>query len=129
MAVDERNVLGESLEPCGYDPQTGYLRDGYCRNLPNDRDPGRHEVCAVMTEAFLEFTESRGNDLATPRPELGFPGLNPGDHWCVCLPRWVEALDAGEAPPVVLAATDEAVLEDVSLATLREHAHFAENRP
>jgi hypothetical protein len=126
MSADERNVLGESLEPCSYDPETGYLRDGYCRHL--SRDPGRHEVCAVMTEDFLAFTEAQGNDLSTPRPELGFPGLVPEDHWCVCLPRWVEAAEAGEAPPVVLAATHESVLSDVDLATLREHAYLAENR-
>jgi hypothetical protein len=119
--VDDRNVLGESLAACGTDPETGYLRDGHCRHLR--RDPGRHEVCAVVTEAFLEFSRSRGNDLVTPRPEFGFPGLEPGDRWCVCLPRWREAREAGQAPPVVLAATHEAVLVEVDLATLRAHAH------
>ena len=125
MSVDERNVLGDPLDPCSYDPETGYLRDGYCRHLP--RDPGRHEVCAVMTADFLAFTKAQGNDLSTPRPALGFPGLDPGDHWCLCVPRWIEALEDGEAPPVVLASTAESVLDDVPLATLREHAYLDEN--
>jgi uncharacterized protein (DUF2237 family) len=81
-----------------------------------------------MTDDFLAFTKRQGNDLSTPRPELGFPGLEPGDYWCVCLPRWVEASEEGEAPPVVLESTAEAVLEEVELTTLREHAHFEENR-
>jgi len=121
---DERNVLGDPLEPCSRDPETGFLRDGRCRHL--GRDPGRHEVCARMTREFLDYTRAQGNDLETPRPELNFPGLEPGDDWCVCLPRWREALADGAAPPVVLAATNEAVLEAVSLATLREHAVDAE---
>lgn len=116
----ERNVRGEPLEPCGTDPETGYLRDGHCRHLR--RDPGRHEVCAVVTEAFLSFSRAQGNDLVTPRPELGFPGLEPGDRWCLCLPRWLEALEAGVAPPVVLAATTEGVLDEVEVSTLRAHA-------
>jgi uncharacterized protein (DUF2237 family) len=118
--ADDRNVLGEPLEPCSTDPETGYLRDGHCRALY--RDPGRHEVCAELTEAFLTFTAAQGNDLTTPRPEYGFPGLEPGDRWCLCLPRWVEAHEADRAPPVVLAATNEAVLEEVDLATLRANA-------
>lgn len=117
----ERNVLGEPLEPCGENPPTGFLRDGHCRHV--SRDPGRHEVCAVMTEDFLEFTEVMGNDLSTPRPELNFPGLEPGDRWCLCVPRWIEALEGRQAPPVVLEATAEEVLEDVPLETLRTHAH------
>lgn len=116
----EQNVLGEPLEPCSTDPETGYLRDGHCRHLR--RDPGRHEVCAVVTEAFLSFSTTRGNDLVTPREELGFPGLEPGDRWCLCLPRWLEAREAGVAPPVVLAATTAGVLDEVSRETLREHA-------
>ncbi len=119
-APAEENVLGGALEPCSTDPETGYLRDGHCRHLA--RDPGRHEVCAVMTEDFLSYSRSQGNDLVTPRPDLGFPGLDPGDRWCVCLPRWTEARAAGHAPPVVLGATNAAVLEDVSLATLQEYA-------
>ncbi len=117
----EENVLGEPLAPCSLDPETGYLRDGHCRHLR--RDPGRHEVCAVVTEEFLSFSRERGNDLVTPRPELGFPGLEPGDRWCLCVPRWVEALEAGHAPPVVLSATNEAVLDEVGRETLLAHAH------
>lgn len=122
IALDgQTNVYGEPLEPCGRDSETGVLRDGQCHALPQ-RDPGRHEVCAVMTERFLEFTDVMGNDLRTPRPEFEFPGLAPGDCWCVCLPRWVKALEARAAPPVVLAATNESVLDEVDLATLEEHA-------
>jgi uncharacterized protein (DUF2237 family) len=117
---DERNVLGDPLAPCSHDPETGFLRDGHCRHL--ERDPGRHEVCAVVTEAFLSFSRAQGNDLVTPRPDLGFPGLEPGDRWCLCLPRWLEARAAGVAPPVVLAATNESVLEAVDRETLRDHA-------
>jgi hypothetical protein len=98
----DRNVHGEPLQPCGRDPETGYLRDGHCRNLR--RDPGRHEVCAVLTQEFLEYSKSQGNDLTTPRPSLNFPGLTPGDRWCLCVPRWAEAHDADCAPPVVLDA-------------------------
>jgi hypothetical protein len=117
---EDRNVRGEPLEPCSTDPETGYLRDGHCRHLR--RDPGRHEVCAVVTEEFLSFSRARGNDLVTPRPALGFPGLEPGDRWCLCLPRWTEARAAGVAPPVVLAATNERVLDEVGVETLRAHA-------
>ena len=117
---DGTNVYGNPLQSCSHDPETGFLRDGHCRHLR--RDPGRHEVCAVLTEAFLEYSKNQGNDLVTPRPEYNFPGLDPGDHWCLCVPRWIEAHEAGCAPPVVLAATSEAVLEDVSLATLESYA-------
>lgn len=116
----ERNVLGDPLEPCGTDPETGFLRDGHCRHLR--RDPGRHEVCAVVTDEFLSFSKRQGNDLVTPRPGLEFPGLEPGDRWCLCLPRWLEAREAGVAPPVVLAATTEGVLDEVRLNTLRAYA-------
>lgn len=112
----EQNALGTDLEPCCTDPETGYLRDGHCRHL--DADRGRHEICAVMTEAFLEFSKANGNDLTTPRPEYDFPGLDPGDQWCVCLGRWVEAEEAGVAPPVVLEATSEAVLDVIPFSTL-----------
>jgi uncharacterized protein (DUF2237 family) len=118
--VPDRNVLDEPLAPCNESPETGYLRDGHCRALR--RDPGRHEICAVMTDAFLDYTASMGNDLRTPRPDLGFPGLAPGDRWCVCVPRWIEAREAGHAPPVVLDATHAAVTDAVALDTLREHA-------
>lgn len=120
MVVDD-NVLGEELVPCSTDPMTGAQRDGYCKHLR--RDPGRHEVCAVMTDSFLAFTAARGNELRESRPELNFPGLEPGDHWCVCLPRWLEAEAAGEAPPVVLESTNHAVLEEVDLETLRDYAY------
>lgn len=119
--TDERNVHGEPLEPCSEDPVTGFRRDGCCHT--DDRDGGRHELCAVMTKEFLRFSAAEGNDLITPQPAMDFPGLDPGDRWCLCLPRWLEALDAGQAPPVVLEATNEAVLDEVSLATLRGHAH------
>ena len=122
--TDEQNVLGTELQPCSEDPMTGYLRDGCCHHLAEDA--GRHEICAVMTEEFLAFSKARGNDLVTPRPELSFPGLEPGDRWCVCLGRWVEALDADVAPPVVLEATNDAVLEDVYFSTLNEHEHAEE---
>jgi uncharacterized protein (DUF2237 family) len=120
----ETNVLGEELAACSMDPTTGFMRDGYC--YPLQRDPGRHEICAVMTEEFLQYSKAQGNDLVTPRPELEFPGLEPGDHWCLCVPRWIEAHDADKAPPVNLAGTSEDVLEDVPLATLREYAHDGE---
>ncbi|MFC7020618.1 MULTISPECIES: DUF2237 family protein [Haloarcula] len=117
----EANVLGGDLAACSTDPMTGFMRDGHC--YPVARDPGRHEICAVLTDEFLQFSKARGNDLVTPRPELDFPGLEPGDAWCLCVPRWVEAHEAGVAPPVVLEATSEAVLADVDLETLREYAH------
>ena len=115
----EANVLGGELEACSMDPTTGFMRDGYC--YPVQRDPGRHEICAVMTDEFLQYSKAQGNDLITPRPDLSFPGLEPGDRWCLCVPRWIEAHEAGKAPPVVLEGTSEDVLEDVSLETLREY--------
>jgi uncharacterized protein (DUF2237 family) len=114
------NVLGGELEPCSFDPVTGFFRDGYCRT--EGRDPGFHAVCAVMTEEFLEFSKSVGNDLSTPRPQWMFPGLRPGDRWCVVALRWLEALEGGVAPPVVLEATHASALEFVSLAELEAHA-------
>jgi uncharacterized protein (DUF2237 family) len=113
------NVLGGDLEPCSFDPVTGFYRDGYCRT---GSDPGFHAVCAVMTEEFLDFTRSRGNDLTTPQPQYLFPGLRAGDRWCVVAARWAEALEAGVAPPVVLDATHASALEFVSLAELEAHA-------
>jgi len=121
VSDDERNVLGAPLEPCSRDPVTGYLRDGCCHHL--QADAGRHEICAVVTEAFLSFSSERGNDLVTPRPELGFPGLEPGDRWCLCLDRWLEAEAEGVAPPVVLAATAEEALDRVRRSTLEAYAH------
>lgn len=120
VADDERNVLGGPLEPCSEDPETGYLRDGCCHHLPGDA--GRHEICAVMTEEFLQYSKSRGNDLITPRPELDFPGLAAGDRWCLCIDRWLEAKGAGVAPPVVLEATAEEALDRVDRSELDEHA-------
>ena len=115
-----RNVLGESLEICSIQPMTGFFRDGCCETGPEDI--GSHTVCAVMTAEFLAFSKSCGNDLSTPIPEFGFPGLNPGDRWCLCAPRWQEAFEAGQAPRVVLRATHEAALGYCSLADLKRFA-------
>ncbi|MCU0837272.1 MAG: DUF2237 domain-containing protein [Rhodospirillales bacterium] len=115
-----RNVLGERLRTCCTAPMTGFYRTGRCETGP--QDVGLHVVCAEMTEAFLAFSKSRGNDLSTPVPAYGFPGLKPGDRWCLCAGRWKEALDAGKAPKVVLAATHEAALAVVSLDELKAHA-------
>ena len=116
-----KNVLDAPLQPCSEDPMTGYLRDGCCRHVP--QDAGRHEICAVVTEEFLQFSKTRGNDLVTPRPELAFPGLEPGDRWCLCIARWQEAHEADRAPPVVLDATARTALDQVPLSTLREYDH------
>jgi len=115
-----RNVLGGELEPCSLHPLTGFYRNGCCETGPED--VGQHTVCAVMTEAFLAFSMSVGNDLSTSRPEFDFVGLKPGDRWCLCAPRWKEALDAGAAPRVVLAATHEEVLAITTLGVLKDHA-------
>jgi hypothetical protein len=115
-----RNVLGEPLSPCSTDPVTGFYRDGCCATGP--QDAGRHVVCAQVTAEFLDYSRSRGNDLVTPRPQFGFPGLKPGDRWCLCADRWREALAAGVAPPVVLQSTHEAALEHVELADLKRRA-------
>lgn len=115
-----RNVLGGELVECSGDPLTGFYRDGCCRVGPDDL--GVHSVCARMTEAFLDFSRRRGNDLSSPVPVAGFPGLRPGDRWCLCASRWLEAHDAGCAPPVILEATHEATLELIDLETLRGEA-------
>jgi uncharacterized protein (DUF2237 family) len=115
-----RNVNGGELEACSFEPLTGFYRDGTCRTGAGD--VGVHAVCAIMTEEFLAFSLSVGNDLSTPHPEWGFPGLQPGDRWCLCASRWQEALDAGCAPPVVLSATHVAALEFSALADLRAYA-------
>ena len=112
------NVLGGPLKACCNTPKTGFYRDGYCRTGPGDR--GVHVVCAEMTADFLEFSRSRGNDLITPRPEWSFPGLKPGDRWCLCVQRWVEAWEEGVAPRVFLEGTHLSALEFVSLEVLRE---------
>ena len=116
----EKNVLGENLKTCCTSPMTGFYRNGACETGP--ADIGTHVVCAEVTKDFLEFTRSRGNDLMSPAPHHGFPGLKPGDRWCLCVSRWKEALDAGLAPPVMLAATHEATLKYVSLEDLKKHA-------
>ncbi len=118
--LNRRNVLGEPLASCCFDPLTGYYRDGFCHTGPQDR--GQHTVCAQMTAAFLQFSLLAGNDLITPLPALGFPGLQPGDFWCVCLERWLEALEAGVAPPVRLSACHESILQRIPLSELRRHA-------
>ena len=115
-----RNVLGDRLEVCSLNPMTGFFRDGCCDT--GREDIGSHTVCAIMTAAFLEFSKSRGNDLSTPVPEFGFRGLKPGDRWCLCAPRWQEALEAGQAPRVVLRATHEGALSHCSLADLKRFA-------
>ncbi len=115
-----KNVLGTRLEGCSEEPATGFYRTGDCSTGEEDR--GLHVVCAEMTPEFLAFTGSRGNDLSTPHPEYGFPGLKPGDRWCLCALRWREALVAGTAPPIVLGATEEGALEVVGLHDLREYA-------
>ena len=115
-----RNVLGGELQPCSTDPMTGFYRDGCCNTGP--ADAGSHTVCAVMTAAFLHYTAERGNDLSTPRPEMRFPGLKPGDRWCLCASRWKEAYEDGVAPEVVLEATHESAADAVGLDALRQHA-------
>ena len=113
-------MLGDELEPCGIDPVTGFYRDGSCSCGPED--VGLHAVCAVMTVEFLEHQRSVGNDLSTPRPEWAFPGLQPGDRWCVVAARWRQAYEDGVAAPVVLASTNERALDLLPMAWLREHA-------
>lgn len=113
-------MLGGPLEPCGLDPVTGFFRDGCCR--PDPAGVGSHVVCAVVTEEFLAHQQRIGNDLSTPRPQYGFPGLTPGDRWCVTVANWLRAYEDGAASYVVLASTSAAALEVVPLAALREHA-------
>ncbi|NDJ59556.1 MAG: DUF2237 domain-containing protein [Chloroflexi bacterium] len=125
--LQAKNVLGGPLETCGTDPMTGYFRDGCCNTGPDD--VGSHVVCARVTAAFLEFSRSRGNDLITPRPHYGFPGLKPGDRWCLCALRWLEAFEAGCAPPVILAATHQKALQYIALADLQAHALDAAPNP
>ncbi|MBW8369051.1 MAG: DUF2237 domain-containing protein [Arenimonas sp.] len=120
MSQSALNVLGRPLLPCGTEPMTGYFRDGCCRTDASDR--GLHVVCAVMTSEFLAFSLHRGNDLSTPRPEFDFPGLRPGDRWCLCANRWLEAWMEGKAPRVVLQATHLNALGVVTLDQLRQLA-------
>lgn len=116
-----KNVFGEPLVPCSFKPLTGYFRDGCCKT--NEEDVGTHVICTVMTANFLAFSKECGNDLSTPHPEWNFPGLKPGDQWCLCANRWVEAWRAGAAPKVVLESTNQTALQIVSLDDLRRHAH------
>jgi uncharacterized protein (DUF2237 family) len=120
MADPDRNVLGGTLAPCSLSPRTGFYRDGCCNTGPEDL--GLHVVCAQVTAPFLAFAREQGNDLITPAPQFRFPGLKPGDRWCVCAATWRQAYEAGCAPPVVLAATHEETLAVVPLAALAEHA-------
>ncbi|HEX9830302.1 MAG TPA: DUF2237 domain-containing protein [Thermodesulfobacteriota bacterium] len=117
---DEKNVFGGELETCCVKPMTGFYRDGCCRTSPEDS--GLHVICAEMTEEFLDFSKSRGNDLTVPNPEFEFPGLKPGDRWCLCALRWKEALEAGVAPPVALVSTHESALKVVPIKDLKKYA-------
>ncbi|MEM7549563.1 MAG: DUF2237 domain-containing protein [Bacteroidota bacterium] len=117
----DRNVFGELLVSCGTDPVTGFYRDGCCNTGPDDL--GTHTVCAVMTDDFLRFTRSKGNDLSSAIPDYGFPGLKPGDRWCLCVKRWLEAHHEGVAPDVILEGTNEKTLEYVSLEELLPYAY------
>ena len=114
------NVLGGPLLTCSEQPVTGFFRDGCCNT--SEEDLGSHTVCVVLTAAFLEFSKAAGNDLSTPHPEFGFPGLQPGQRWCLCAARWLQAYEAGKAPQVALNATNQAALEIVPLAALKQHA-------
>lgn len=116
-----KNVLGETLQACCFEPRTGWFRDGYCNTDLNDR--GAHVVCAIMTDDFLNFSATCGNDLKTPMPAHGFPGLKAGDKWCLCVSRWKDAMVAGLAPPVVLESTHSKALEVVSMADLKKHEY------
>lgn len=118
--LNRLNVLGEPLSSCCFDPITGYFRNGFCHTATTDL--GQHTVCAQMTSEFLNFSQKVGNDLITPLPELDFPGLQPGDFWCLCVTRWVEAYEAGQAPPIKLQACHKAVLSYVPLSILEEYA-------
>lgn len=120
IQTDSRNVLGGVLEPCSLNPITGFFRDGCCETRVHDT--GRHIICAQVTDAFLQFSKDKGNDLISPRPEFRFPGLKHGDFWCLCLDRWREAMNAGCAPRVSLKGTHEIVLERITLETLKKHA-------
>lgn len=123
MKEPDKNVFGERLEICSLKPLTGFFREGCCSTGPEDA--GTHTVCAVVTDEFLQFSRSNGNDLITPRPEYLFPGLKPGDRWCVCASRWMEAYRAGVAPKVVLEATHEKTLEYISLKELSKFAFIS----
>lgn len=118
--ISSKNVFGQALIPCCYKPLTGFFRDGFCRT--DEADRGTHVVCAVMTQEFLDYTKKCGNDLCTPIPIYNFPGLKPGDKWCLCVTRWLQAEKAGNAPLVFLEATDESALDYVPLKVLQKYA-------
>lgn len=120
MKEPSRNILGEELEPCGMDPVTGFYRDGCCDTGP--QDAGSHTVCVAVTDEFLTFTASVGNDLSTPMPNYGFPGLKAGDRWCLCASRWLQALEAGHAPRVYVKSTHEAALRIIPMEKLTSMA-------
>lgn len=120
MTASSRNVFGEPLELCGCQPMTGWRRDGHCHT--EAADLGRHTVCCVVNEAFLSYSKAQGNDLSTPMPAYDFPGLKPGDHWCVCAARWLQAYEDGMAPPVRLKACEHSTLELIPLDLLQAHA-------
>ena len=124
MREPDENVVGGALLPCSTDPVTGFYRDGCCATGPED--VGSHTVCSIMTADFLEFSKLAGNDLSTPRPEWGFPGLEPGDRWCVCAERWLEAHNAGHAPQVVLGSTHARALDVVPIELLMQYAEQPE---
>ncbi|MBA66211.1 MAG: hypothetical protein CMG55_10470 [Candidatus Marinimicrobia bacterium] len=126
MGIEMKNVLGTELKPCSLSPITGYYRDGFCRT--DHHDTGRHTVASIMTEDFLNFTSSRGNDLSTPNIIYGFPGLKVGDRWCLCALRWKEAYEAGFAPPVILEATHERTLDFIDLKVLIEKSKSPQNQ-
>ena len=121
MNENQKNVLDTNLEPCGIDPITGFYRDGYCNTGPGDH--GTHTVCALVTDEFLEYSKSKGNDLSTPRPEFGFLGLKAGDRWCLCALRWKESFENNRAPMVVLEATNEKTLDLIRIEDLIAHAY------
>ncbi|MDX1950346.1 MAG: DUF2237 domain-containing protein [Rickettsiales bacterium] len=120
MAKEEKNVLGKKLKLCSESPLTGFYRDGFCRT--GKEDLGNHIVAAIVTEEFLNYTKAMGNDLQTPRPEYNFPGLKAGDRWCLCALRWLEAYEAGFAPPVILEATHEKTLKFIDLEILEKNS-------
>jgi uncharacterized protein len=118
--MDSKNIFGSKLEICSTNPMTGFFRNGCCDT--DDRDFGQHTVCVVMTDEFLDFSKKTGNDLSTPRPEWNFPGLKAGDRWCICLARWLHAMEAGQAPEIIPESCHESVLEKVDLKTLIGYA-------
>jgi len=115
---NQKNVYGTSLQPCSFSPKTGFMRDGFCTCI--NQDPGQHTICVLLTDEFLQFSKMAGNDLSTPRPEYEFPGLKAGDQWCLCISRWIEAYKNNCAPHVILESSNESILDDVSLETLKK---------